>query len=235
MSPDQELSGCLFIVTTPIGNLGDLSQRAALSIENSDIIACEDTRVTAKLLQHLNLRIPMVSYREENERKKSQEIALDIESGKKVALLSDAGYPCINDPGFRLVRECHARKLRIIPIPGPNAALTALAASGLPTHQFAFIGFLPKKTGQVQKTIESWKDFDGSVVLYESKYKIAKTLNAISETLGSDRFICLARELTKSYESILSGPVNQIIEEQSQSSGKGEFTIVIGPSGYSFK
>lgn len=235
MSPDQELSGCLFIVATPIGNLGDLSQRAALTIENSDIIACEDTRVTAKLLQHLNLRIPMVSYREENERKKSQEIALDIESGKKVALLSDAGYPCINDPGFRLVRECHARKLKIIPIPGPNAALTALAASGLPTHQFAFIGFLPKKTGQVQKTIESWKDFDGSVVLYESKYKIAKTLNAISETLGSDRFICLARELTKSYESILSGPVNQVIEEQSQSSGKGEFTIVIGPSGYSFK
>ena len=235
MSPDQELSGCLFIVATPIGNLGDLSQRAALSIENSDIIACEDTRVTAKLLQHLNLRIPMVSYREENERKKSQEIALDIESGKKVALLSDAGYPCINDPGFRLVRECHARKLRIIPIPGPNAALTALAASGLPTHQFAFIGFLPKKTGQVQKTIESWKDFDGSVVLYESKYKIAKTLNAISETLGPDRFICLARELTKSYESILSGPVNQVIEEQSKSSGKGEFTIVIGPSGYSFK
>ena len=235
MSPDQELSGCLFIVATPIGNLGDLSQRAALTIENSDIIACEDTRVTAKLLQHLNLRIPMVSYREENERKKSQEIALDIESGKKVALLSDAGYPCINDPGFRLVRECHARKLRIIPIPGPNAALTALAASGLPTHQFAFIGFLPKKTGQVQKTIESWKDFDGSVVLYESKYKIAKTLNAISKTLGSDRFICLARELTKSYESILSGPVNQVIEEQSQSSGKGEFTVVIGPSGYSFK
>jgi len=235
MSPDQELSGCLFIVATPIGNLGDLSQRAALTIENSDIIACEDTRITAKLLQHLNLRIPMISYREENERKKSQEIALDIESGKKVALLSDAGYPCINDPGFRLVRECHARKLRIIPIPGPNAALTALAASGLPTHQFAFIGFLPKKTGQVQKTIESWKDFDGSVVLYESKYKIAKTLNAISETLGHDRFICLARELTKSYESILSGPVNQVIEEQSQSSGKGEFTIVIGPSGYSFK
>jgi len=177
----------------------------------------------------------MVSYREENERKKSQEIALDIESGKKVALLSDAGYPCINDPGFRLVRECHARKLKIIPIPGPNAALTALAASGLPTHQFAFIGFLPKKKGQVQKTIESWKDFDGSVVLYESKYKIEKTLNAISEILGSDRFICLARELTKSYESILSGPVNQVIEEQSQSSGKGEFTIVIGPSGYSFE
>ena len=235
MSPDQELSGCLFIVATPIGNLGDLSQRAALSIENADIIACEDTRVTAKLLQHLNLRIPMVSYREENERKKSQEIALDIESGKKVALLSDAGYPCINDPGFRLVRECHARKLKIIPIPGPNAALTALAASGLPTHQFVFIGFLPKKKGQVQKTIESWKDFDGSVVLYESKYKVEKTLNAISEILGSDRFICLARELTKSYESILSGPVNQVIEEQSQSSGKGEFTVVIGPSGYSFE
>ena len=176
----------------------------------------------------------MVSYREENEKKKSQEIALEIEGGKKVALLSDAGYPCISDPGFRLVRECHARKLKIIPIPGPNAALTALAASGLPTHQFAFIGFLPKKSGQVKKTLQFWQDFDGSVILYESKYKIEKTLSAICETLGPERYVCLARELTKSYESIFSGPIEMVIQEQSQSSGKGEFTLVIGPSDYTF-
>ena len=144
MRPDPDSSGCLFLVATPIGNLGDLSARASCTIKDCDIIACEDTRVSSKLLNHLKLRIPMVSYREENEKKKSQEIALEIEGGKKVALLSDAGYPCISDPGFRLVRECHARKLKIIPIPGPNAALTALAASGLPTHQFAFIGFTQK-------------------------------------------------------------------------------------------
>jgi len=202
MRPDPDSSGCLFLVATPIGNLGDLSARASCTIKDCDIIACEDTRVSSKLLNHLKLRIPMVSYREENEKKKSQEIA--------------------------------ARKLKIIPIPGPNAALTALAASGLPTHQFAFIGFLPKKSGQVKKTLQFWQDFDGSVILYESKYKIEKTLSAICETLGPERYVCLARELTKSYESIFSGPIEMVIQEQSQSSGKGEFTLVIGPSDYTF-
>ena len=234
MCPDLPSSGCLYLVATPIGNLGDLSPRASEAIEQCDLIACEDTRVSAKLLNHLNIRKNLISYREENERTKSVELAKQIEDGQKIALLSDAGYPCISDPGFRLVRECHKRSLKIVPIPGPNAALTALVASGLPTHQFIYLGFLPKKSSHVKKLIEKWSDHQGSIIVYESKYKIDKTLEIIAECLGLDRYICLARELTKSHESILTGPINEVIQKQSIASGKGEFTLVIGPSGYDF-
>jgi len=145
MCPDSHSSGCLFLVATPIGNLGDISTRAVETLTDCDYIACEDTRVTGKLLSRLDLHKKLISYREENEKNKSLQIAEDIEQGKNVALLSDAGYPCISDPGFRLVRECHIRKIKVVPIPGPNAALTALAVSGLPTHQYSYMGFLPKK------------------------------------------------------------------------------------------
>ena len=228
------MSGILYLVASPIGNLGDISKRCITTLATSDLIACEDTRITSKLLTHLNLQIPLVSYREENEKSKCLELADQIQSGKKVSLVSDAGYPCINDPGFRLVRECHKRDLKISPIPGPNAALTALASSGLPTHQFIYLGFLPKKSAQVLKIFQQWMSFDGSLVLYESKYKIDKTLATIEELMGSDRYICLARELTKSHESILTGPVCRIIEKQSKASGKGEFTLIIAPKGFSF-
>jgi len=234
MLPDSKSSGCLYLVASPIGNLGDISSRAIETLLNCDFIACEDTRVTGKLLNRLEIQKKLISYREENEKTKSLQIAQEIEQGKKVALLSDAGYPCISDPGFRLVRECHIQKLKVIPIPGPNAALTALAVSGLPTHQYTYLGFLPKKSAQTRKILDSWIAFEGSIVLYESKYKIQKTLLLISEIMGEDRFVCLARELTKSHESILTGRIAEVIEQQSKSSGKGEFTLVIAPQDYSF-
>jgi len=234
MPPDPIQSGCLFLVATPIGNLGDLSRRATETLGQCDLIACEDTRVSGKLLHHLQITKPLVSYREENEKTKCIEIAQQIESGQNIALVSDAGYPCISDPGFRLVRECHRKNLKVIPIPGPNAALTALAASGLPTHQFIYLGFLPKKTAQVRKTLLTWFNFEGSIIVYESKYKIEKTLSTLVEVCGEERYICLARELTKAYESIITGPVREVIQKQSKASGKGEFTLVIGPPGYSF-
>jgi len=234
MLPDSKSSGCLYLVASPIGNLGDISSRAIETLVNCDFIACEDTRVTGKLLSRLEIQKKLISYREENEKAKSLQIAQEIEQGKKVALLSDAGYPCISDPGFRLVRECHIQKLKVIPIPGPNAALTALAVSGLPTHQYTYLGFLPKKSAQTRKTLDSWITFEGSIVLYESKYKIQKTLLLISEIMGEDRFVCLARELTKSHESILTGRITEVIEQQSKSSGKGEVTLVIAPQDYSF-
>ena len=234
MPPDPIQSGCLFLVATPIGNLGDLSRRAAETISQCDLIACEDTRVSGKLLHHLQITKPLVSYREENEKTKCVEIAEQIESGQNIALISDAGYPCISDPGFRLVRECHRKNLKVIPIPGPNAALTALAASGLPTHQFTYLGFLPKKTAQVRKTFLTWSNFEGSIIVYESKYKIEKSLNILMEVYGEERYICLARELTKAHESIITGSVREVLQKQSKASGKGEFTLVIGPSGYSF-
>lgn len=234
MPPDPIQSGCLFLVATPIGNLGDLSRRATETISQCDLIACEDTRVSGKLLHHLQITKPLVSYREENEKTKCVEIAEQIESGQNIALISDAGYPCISDPGFRLVRECHRKNLKVIPIPGPNAALTALAASGLPTHQFTYLGFLPKKTAQVRKTFLTWSNFEGSIIVYESKYKIEKSLNILMEVYGEERYICLARELTKAHESIITGSVREVLQKQSKASGKGEFTLVIGPSGYSF-
>jgi len=234
MLPDSKSSGCLYLVASPIGNLGDISSRAIETLVNCDFIACEDTRVTGKLLSRLEIQKKLISYREENEKAKSLQIAQEIEQGKKVALLSDAGYPCISDPGFRLVRECHIQQLKVIPIPGPNAALTALAVSGLPTHQYTYLGFLPKKSAQTRKILDSWITFEGSIVLYESKYKIQKTLLLISEIMGEDRFVCLARELTKSHESILTGRIAEVIEQQSKSSGKGEFTLVIAPQDYSF-
>jgi 16S rRNA (cytidine1402-2'-O)-methyltransferase len=225
-------SGTFFLVATPIGNLSDLSPRAREVLDQCDLIACEDTRVTKKLLDHLSLAKPLVSYREENEKRKTMELADALQEGKSLALVSDAGYPGISDPGFRLVRECRLREIPIVPIPGPNAAITVLAASGLPTHQFLFLGFLPKKSAGARKALEEWKDFGGSLILYESKYRIEKTLTLIEEVLGADRCLCLAREVTKLHESFLVGPVAEIIKRNRTSSSKGEFTLVLGPEEY---
>ena len=225
--------GSLRLIATPIGNLGDLSLRTRETLESCTLLACEDTRVTGRLLAHLSLSIQMVSYREENERTKTGELIDAIEQGAQVGLVSDAGFPGISDPGLRLVRECHARSIRVIPIPGPNAAITALAASGLPTHQFTFLGFLPKKSVAVRKLFEQWKDCEGSLVFYESKYKIEKTLILLSEVYGEDRFVSLARELTKVHETILSGSLSDVAARFQSGSSKGEFTVVVAPQGYS--
>ena len=225
-------SGIFFLVATPIGNLSDLPPRAREALDQCDLIACEDTRVTKKLLDHLSLSKTLVSYREENEVRKTTELADLLEQGKSIALVSDAGYPGISDPGFRLVRECRGREIPVVPIPGPNAAITVLAASGLPTHQFLFLGFLPKKSSGARKALEEWKEFGGSLILYESRYRIEKTLSLIEEVLGANRCLCLAREVTKLHESFLVGSVSEIIKRNRTSSSKGEFTLVVGPDGY---
>ena len=233
MNPAADSPGCLLLVATPIGNLDDLSNRAAESLSLADLIACEDTRITSRLLEKLAIEVPLISYREENERVLSSELADQIEGGKKIALVSDAGCPNLSDPGFRLIRECHIRGISVIPVPGANAALCALISSGLPTHQFLYLGFLPKKSAAVKKVLEKWKDFEGSLILYESKYKIEKTLGLINEVFGPERFICLAREITKVHETIRTAKVAEIIEFFRQRSGKGEFTLVIAPEEYS--
>jgi len=229
------MPGRLYLVASPIGNLNDISARFTEVLANVDLIACEDTRVTSRLLGHLNIAIPLTSYREENERGRSVELCQKMQQGQSIALLSDAGYPSISDPGFRLVRECHMNDIQVIPIPGPNAAITALAASGLPTHQFLFLGFFPKKKNAVLQVLQEWKDFSGSLIFYESKYKIIKTLELIQSTYGQDRLICVSRELTKVHETILSGPVKIVRQSVSEKSTKGEFTLVIAPVGYQFE
>jgi 16S rRNA (cytidine1402-2'-O)-methyltransferase len=229
------MSGRLYLVASPIGNLRDISSRFAEVLTSVDLIACEDTRITSRLLGHLNITVPLTSYREENERGKSIELCHKMQQGQSIALLSDAGYPSISDPGFRLVRECHMNDIQVVPIPGPNAAITALAASGLPTHQFLFLGFFPKKKNAVLQVLEEWKDFSGSLVFYESKYKIAKTLELIQSTYGEERLVCVTRELTKVHESIISGPIKIVRQAVSEKSTKGEFTLVIAPTGYQFE
>lgn len=234
LKPYNDTSGVLYLAASPIGNLADLSDRLKLTLEKCDIIACEDTRVSSKLLLHLSLNKSLVSYREENERKQTPILAEKLTEGMQVALLSDAGYPGISDPGFRLVRECHRRAIRVSPLPGPNAAITALAASGLPTHQFLFLGFFPKKKNGVIKILEEWKNFTGSIIFYESRYKMGKTLKLIREILGEKRYVCLAREITKLHETIYSGPVEEIEKKYNSESQKGEFTLVLAPQDYSF-
>jgi 16S rRNA (cytidine1402-2'-O)-methyltransferase len=224
--------GTLYLVATPIGNLADFSIRGADILSNVDIIACEDTRVTKKLLDHLSLRKPLLSYREENERIKSEELADSMVAGQSIALLSDAGYPGISDPGFRVVRECRRRGIDVCPIPGPNAAITALAASGLPTHQFLYLGFLPKKASAIKNLFLKWKDFEGSIVIYESKYRVSKTLLRVVEDLGEGRWVCISREITKLHETFYIDTAIKLYDKISTISSKGEFTIIIAPQGY---
>ena len=226
--------GCLYLVATPIGNLADFSPRAQSVLRDSDIIACEDTRVTQKLLSHIGLSKPLVSYREENERKQTPQLILEMVSGKKIALVSDAGFPSVSDPGFCLVRQCRREGFEVVPIPGPNAAITALAASGLPTHNFLFLGFPPKGKVAFQNLLEKWKDFGGSLIFYQSKYKIPATFEVLEKAFGKDRYISAARELTKIHETILVGTIADVKSKSQDLSQKGEFTIVVAPHDFTF-
>ena len=224
--------GCLHLVATPIGNLSDLSPRVKDSLGAADLIACEDTRVTQKLLTHLEIKRPTLSYREENEKALAPELAERITQGETIALVSDAGFPGISDPGFRLVRECRAKSLTVTPVPGPNAAITALAASGLPTDRFLFAGFLPPKSSARRKFFEANQDATHTLVLYESRHRILKFLDDLLDTLGADRCICVAREITKLHETFHTGPAADVRERVRASSSKGEFVVMIAKQGY---
>ena len=224
--------GLLYLVATPIGNLQDLSGRMKDAFSDCDLIACEDTRITRKILAHLDVHKPLISYREENERKQSKFLSSEISNGKKIVLVSDAGYPGISDPGFSIVRECRSQGLKIIPIPGPNAAITALAASGLPTHNFLFLGFPPKGRVAFGNLLEKWKDFEGSLIFYQSKYKMPFTYEVLEGIFGGDRFMCVAREITKIHESFIVGTISEVSGKSKDTSGKGEFTIVVAPEGF---
>lgn len=234
MSEPKRTNGELILVATPIGNLGDISTRAKEQLSEVDYIACEDTRVTGGLLAKFDLesRPELLSYREENEKAMAPELAERIEGGSRIALVSDAGMPAISDPGFRLVRECRRRGLTVTSAPGPTAASTALAISGLPTDGFLFVGFLPPKKAARQRFFEKYSDFDYTIVIYESCHRIGKCLDDLVDTLGEDRCICLAREITKLHETILSGPAGSVREQMKSRSQKGEFVLCVAKEGY---
>ncbi len=215
--------GALVIVATPIGNLSDISSRALEALRNADLIACEDTRQTLKLLTHFGIQKPLVSYHDFNEEKKSAELGEKIRNGSTIALVSDAGTPGISDPGYRLVRYCRDRGLTVLPIPGPNAAVAALAASGLPSDEFLFLGFLPPKKSARREKIESLHSVTSTLIFYEAPHRIDGTLADLQEILG-DREVCIARELTKLHEEFLFGKFSEV---RGKVKPIGEFVIVV--------
>lgn len=234
VNTDHTTPGSLTLVSTPIGNLSDISERSAEHLRSADCIACEDTRVTGKLLSKLEISKSgsLLSYREENEKQMAPDLADRIAAGENLVLVSDAGMPAISDPGFRLVRECHRRGLPVSCAPGATACTTALALSGLPTDGFLFTGFLPPKSAARKRFFEKYREFEYTIVLYESCHRIIKFLNDLIEVLGEARCICVARELTKLHESIHSGAANEVRERVLKGSQKGEFVVCIAKDGY---
>ncbi|WP_232766720.1 16S rRNA (cytidine(1402)-2'-O)-methyltransferase [Geminisphaera colitermitum] len=222
--------GVLYVIATPIGNLSDLTERARTLLASVDLIACEDTRTTGSLLARLGLpRRELTPYHDHNEQDAAARLADQLASGRSIALVSDAGTPAISDPGFRLVRECRRRALPVVPVPGPCAVTVALSASGLPTNGFLFAGFLPPKSAARLAFLEKYQDFDYTLALYESCHRIEKFAAEIVEKLGPARVVCIAREVTKLHETILTGPAADVTARLLRGSLKGEFVVLIAP------
>ena len=220
------MSGELYIVGTPIGNLGDLSLRAAKTLEEVDFIAAEDTRVTLKLLNHLGIKKPMVSYFEHNKRERGEYITEKILQGETCALVTDAGMPAISDPGEDLAALCHEKGIKINSVPGPTAFATALALSGMPTGRFCFEGFLSVNNKSRKAHLESLKDETRTIVLYEAPHKLARTLNDLSEVLGN-REIAIVREITKIHEEVIRTDLNAAAARYADGHLKGEMVLII--------
>ena len=222
------MSGVLYLIATPIGNLEDITYRAVRLLGEADVIACEDTRQTRKLLDHYGIERPTISYHEHNEAERAAELAARLVGGETIALVSDAGMPLISDPGYRLVRAAIDNAIPVLPVPGPSAALAALAASGLPTHAFYFGGFLPPKPGQRAKTLEALASESATLIFYEAPHRLLEALDAIETVLGP-RPMVVARELTKIHEEFLRGTAAEIRAQLAErDSVKGEITLLIG-------
>ncbi len=226
---DDPLEPGLYIVATPIGNLSDLSPRAALVLSRADVIAVEDSRVTGKLLNHIGVRRPMTPYHDHNADKVRPGLIARMATGA-VALVSDAGTPLISDPGYKLVRDARAAGMTVTTIPGPSAAIAALTLAGLPTDRFAFFGFLPAKPGARASAIAEAAEFRGTLVFYESGPRLGAALAALRDGLG-DRNAAVAREITKAFEEAVTGTLAELAARYADAPPKGEIVIVVGPPG----
>jgi 16S rRNA (cytidine1402-2'-O)-methyltransferase len=223
------LPAALYLVATPIGNLEDITLRALRVLKESDVIACEDTRQTQKLLNHYSIATRTTSYHEHNEMTRAAELVVELEQGARVALVTDAGMPGISDPGFRLISLAIRHHVPVVPIPGASAFLSALVASGLPTDSFRFSGFLPGKRGQRRQVIESIRESVRTQVFYEAPHRVKEALEDIVEILGGQRHVVVAREVTKIHEEFLRGHAGEVLETlKARGDIKGEITLLIG-------
>ena len=219
--------GCLHVVATPIGNLQDISLRALRILKESDLIACEDTRQTMKLLSHFDIHTKLVSYHEHNELTRAPEIVIDLEQGASVALVTDAGTPAISDPGQRLVALCLRHGIKVIPIPGPSAFVSALAASGLPADEFTFIGFLPSRATERRKALRALAAESRTLAFYEAPHRVLDSLEDILEIFGN-RPCVIAREISKLHEEFLHGHLEELVSSVRKKPLRGEITLLVG-------
>jgi len=224
--------GHLYVVATPIGNLADLTERARAILAQVDLVACEDTRTTGVMLHRFGLHKELVPYHEHNETEAAERLAEAVALGKSVAVVSDAGTPGLSDPGFRLVRACRRRQLPVVPVPGPSALVAVLSAAGLPTNGFLFAGFLPAKSAARIAFLEKYRDFDYTLALYESCHRIDKFAAEIVTTLGPDRVVCIAKEVTKLHETFFVGLSSEVLARLGKASLKGEFVVLIAPKDF---
>jgi len=225
---EPNTSGTLFLVGTPIGNLEDITLRALRTLKEVDLIACEDTRQTQKLLNHYGIEKRTISYHEHNELERAPELIVHLENGENVALVSDAGMPGVSDPGYRLVALAVRHHIRVVPIPGASAFLSALVASGLPTDSFRFGGFLPAKAGARRSMLEGAQSSPRTQIFYEAPHRLVETMQDVVEVFGADRRVVVAREVTKLHEEFLRGPASEVLDElKKRDEVKGEITLLI--------
>ncbi|MBM3221948.1 MAG: 16S rRNA (cytidine(1402)-2'-O)-methyltransferase [Candidatus Rokubacteria bacterium] len=225
------VSGTLYVVATPIGNLEDVTARALRVLREVDVVACEDTRRTRALLTHFDIHTPTVSYYEHNKLTRGPQLLRQLADGKAIALVSDAGTPGISDPGILLVREARAAGVRVVPVPGPSAVAAALSAAGVPADRFVFDGFLPVKPGRRVNRLKALRELDTTIVVYESPHRVVASMAAIAEVFG-EAPVVVARELTKQFEEIVTATAAEHLARLKAGEPRGEFTIVIGPGVY---
>jgi len=224
------MRGVLYIVATPIGNLDDITIRAVETLKRVDMVLAEDTRHSKKLFAHYEIHSPLMAFHEHNESDKANGIISEICSGKSIALISDAGTPLISDPGYQLVSQAKKIGIEVVPIPGPNAAIAALSSSGIASSSFTFFGFLPTKKPARLKLLKTKSSLNETIIFYESPKRILSTMEDMLEVFGAGREVCLAKELTKSYETILNDKLTNLIEYLlDPNHQKGEFVILVSP------
>jgi 16S rRNA (cytidine1402-2'-O)-methyltransferase len=217
----------LYVVGTPIGNLEDITLRALRTLRQVDVIACEDTRQTIKLLNHYGIQTPTVSYHEHNEMTRADELIRKLEEGARIALVTDAGMPAVSDPGFRLISLAIRHEIPVIPVPGASAFLSSLVASGLATDSFRFSGFLPAKTGERRTLLESIRNSPRTQIFYEAPHRIVEAMENIVAVLGGSRLVVIAREVTKIHEEFLRGRADEVLDRLRAHAPKGEITLLI--------